>query len=337
MSLRVLTVTNMYPEPDRPAWGSFIKSQVDSLIAAGVDIDIQVIRGYRSKLEYLRAIFALHRRVAAGDYDVVHAHYGLSGIVALMQRRVPVVISYCGNDLYGHADAEGKMIRRGLPMVWLQRYIARFASRVIVKSQASTEKIPGIACDVIPNGVDMRRFRPRSRAECRSELGLDPTGLYVLFPYSIERTRKNYALLAESLERLADRHGIAASPLIIHDVPNEQIPIYMNAANALALTSFWEGSPNAVKEAMACNTPVVSVDVGDVRELIGDLPGNAIVSYDADELADALARTLRDADGSQARESMAWLSVEAIAARIVGIYEHASRAGGRQTGASGPG
>jgi len=318
--VRVLELTNMYPEPARPAWGSFIKSQIDSLNAAGVDIDVQVIRGHASKLEYFRAIFELRRRLRSERYDLVHAHYGLSGIVALMQRRVPVVISYCGDDLFGHADSKGRIIKTGLPLMYLQRYVARFADRVVVKSRESAGKIPGVPCDVIPNGVDLNLFSPLPMLDCRRELGLDQEKNYVLFPYGIDRARKNYLLLADALEILARRHGIEAHPLVISDVPNEQIPLYMNAANVLALTSFWEGSPNAVKEAMACNTPIVSVDVGDVRELIGDLPGNELVGYDADELADALATALSAPAMSRARESMGRLSLEAVAAKIIEIY-----------------
>lgn len=321
--MRVLTVTNMYPEPQNPAWGTFIASQVESLVAQGVDTDVMIIRGYRSKLEYLRAIGEVRRRVREKDYDLVHAHYGLSGIVARMQTRVPVVISYCGNDLYGHANASGGTAISSMPLMWLQRFVGRFAARVIVKSPASAALVPGVSPEVVPNGVDMERFRPLPRAECREALGLDPEATYVLFPYATDRLRKNYPLFEATLDVLARRHGISARPLVVHGVPNERIPVYLNAADAMLLTSFWEGSPNAVKEAMACNTKVVSVDVGDVAQLFGDHPGYEVRGFDADALADALAGVLTMTVEPGIRTHIEWLSLEAIAARIIGIYDEA--------------
>ncbi|MEQ8497708.1 MAG: glycosyltransferase, partial [Gammaproteobacteria bacterium] len=315
MPLRVLTITNMYPEPARPAWGTFIKSQVDSLVAQGVETEVLVIHGYRGRVEYLYAIPRLWRQLRRGNYDLIHAHYGLSGLVARAQRRLPVVVSYCGNDLYGHANAAGRQTLQSLPLMWLQRLLARVVDRAIVKSPASANLIAAANPVVIPNGVDMERFRPLPRDECRVALDLDPAATYVLFPYAPDRPRKNYPLFEATLATLAGRHGISARPLVVHDVPNDRVPLYLNAADAVMLTSYWEGSPNVVKEAMACNTRVVAVDVGDVRALIGDQPGYAVCGFDAGELADALATVLATPAKTRIREHMQALSVEAIAAR----------------------
>ncbi|MEQ8659909.1 MAG: glycosyltransferase [Gammaproteobacteria bacterium] len=325
MPLKVLTITNMYPEPERPAWGVFIKSQVDSLVAQGIETDVMVIRGYRGRAEYLCAIPRLWRRLRSGDYDLIHAHYGLSGLVARMQRRLPVVVSYCGNDLYGHADAAGRQTLQSMPLMWLQRLLARCVDRAIVKSRASADLIAAAAPVVIPNGVDMTRFRPLPRDECRATLGLARDATYVLFPYAIDRPRKNHPLFSAALAQLASRHGINALPLVVHDVPNERVPLYLNAADVVMLTSFWEGSPNVVKEAMACNTRVVAVDVGDVRELVGGETGYAVCGFDAVELADALATVLATPAKTAMRARMQALSSAAIAARVIDVYRALAR------------
>jgi glycosyltransferase involved in cell wall biosynthesis len=321
MARKVLVVTNMYPEPDRPAWGTFIKSQVDSLERRGVEIDLLVIQGYRSKLEYLLAVPRLWRQCRKADYDLVHAHYGLSGLVARTQFRFPLLVSYCGDDLYGHAGPSGRPRRRGLLLVWMQRALARFVDRVIVKSRAMAALIPSVACDVVPNGVDMDRFRPISSERCREELGLEQEATYLLFPYSVGRPRKNFALLQAAIDSLERRHAIHCQPLVVDGVPNERVPLYMNAADVLVLTSFWEGSPNAVKEAMACNTRVVSVDVGDVAELTAGQTGCAICGFDPDEMADAIRRVLESREQPTMRARMNRLSTDAVAATVAGIYD----------------
>lgn len=323
---RVLTVTNMYPEPGRPAWGSFVQSQVESLRSRGVETDVMVIRGYRSKLEYLRAIPRLWIRCRRKRYDLIHAHYGLCGLVARMQVGLPVLVSYCGNDLYGHADERGRQRKLGMPLVWIQRRLAHFVDGVIVKSQSAAGMLPAVNVEVIPNGVDLSLFRPMPRRQARAALGLDDDAVYILFPYATDRPRKNYKLFQAALDSLARRHGRRALPLVIHDAPNERIPLYLNAADGLLLTSYWEGSPNAVKEAMACNTRVVAVDVGDVRELIEGHSGYEVCGFDADALADALERVLTASEPPGIRSTMQWLSVDAISERIITLY--ASIAGG---------
>lgn len=333
--MKVLMVTNMYPSPERPGWGAFIKTQIDSLTRAGIATDVMVIEGYKSQLNYLKAIFELRRRCRETSYDLVHAHYGLSGLVARAQFRYPVIVSYCGDDLYGHADARGKPTRTSLFWVALHKLLARFVDATIVKSAAMNRLLPRPTAAVIPNGVDLDVFKPLDQAACRQRLGLSSDATYVLFPYSPQRPRKNFAAVRAAVELINQRTpqpGRRLEMLVVEGVPNTEIPVYMNAADVLVLASCWEGSPNVVKEAMACNLRVVATDVGDVRTLFGTTPGYAICEPTAESIADRVQQVLLAPRPTAARQLVAPLSLEQIAQRVIAEYARvvSNRKGTRQ-------
>ena len=333
--MKVLMVTNMYPSPERPGWGAFIKTQIDSLERAGIVVDLLVIEGYKSQLNYLKAILALRRRCRAQVYDIVHAHYGLSGLVARAQFRYPVIVSYCGDDLYGHADANGRPTPTSLFWVALHKLLARFVAGTIVKSEAMNRLLPRPNAAVIPNGVDFDVFKPLDRAACRAHLGLDPDKSYVLFPYSPTRPRKNFPLVQAAVDLLNRRlpePKRRLETLVVEGVPQSEIPVYMNAADVLVLASCWEGSPNVVKEAMACNLRVVATDVGDVRALFGDAPGYAVCEPTAASIADRVQQVLAVPEPSTARQGVAHLSLDRIAQRVIDEYTKvlSNRKGTRQ-------
>lgn len=324
--MRILAITNMYPSESRPGWGSFVRSQVESLRKAGVEVDVLVIEGYRSRWEYLRAIRRMRRMLRESRYDLIHAHYGLSGLVARCQFSVPVVVSFCGDDLYGHADAMGRPRTTSLPLAWLHRQLSRFVDASIVKSQAMNALLPRPSASVIPNGVDLETFRPLDKLACRSELGLDQERTYILFPYAPERERKNFAALSAAVDSLSSKNpGRHLEILTISGKPQERIPLYMNAANVMVLPSFWEGSPNAVKEALACNLKVVATNVGDVRERLEGVPGTTLCQPTAESVETGIAAVLADERAPHGRESVAELEIGKVAEKIVTIYRQVLR------------
>lgn len=329
--MKILTVTNMYPRPGKEGWGAFVKSQVESLRAAGIDMDILVVDGFRSKLEYLKAIPKLRRMCRENHYDVVHAHYGLSGLAARCQFRVPLVVSYCGDDLYGHSDANGRATLTSLFWVQLHRLLSLIVDGVIVKSRCLNLRLPRPCGEIIPNGIDVSMFRPMDRAACRRELGLDPDALYVLFPYSPDRPRKNYKLVEAVVERMnrsRSARGQEVRILTAHGLRHALVPLYMNAADVLLLTSFWEGSPNVVKEAMACDMRIVSTDVGDVRELTDGVAGCRICEATVEAATAATEEVLRDPRPPGGREAVAHLTTERVAERVIDVYRRVLRARG---------
>lgn len=326
--MKILVVTNMFPTLERPSHGSFVGSQVQSIQEAGHEVDVIHIRGEISKFEYLKAFASVRRAVRSGSYDVIHAHYGLSAFPCLPVRRVPLVISYCGSDIFGHTHADGRPKAGSAALAWCQRQAGRFADKVIVKSREMATRLPaGVQArtEVIPNGVSFDRFRPGDKAGARDALGLSPDVFYVLFPYAPDRPRKNFALLETAIETLRGE-GCRIEALVMHERPPEELAAAMRAADGMALTSFWEGSPNAIKEAMASNLPLVAVDVGDVRWLVGKAEGCFVTSLEQE----GFTRGLRDLHAfggrpSTGRAEIEHLRLEKVADRVVGLYASAQK------------
>jgi glycosyltransferase involved in cell wall biosynthesis len=191
---------------------------------------------------------------------------------------------------------------------------------------------------VVPNGVDLSLFRPMDREKARQELGLALESAQILFAADPAIPRKHFALAKRSVELLRQEH-----PCELHAIwnrPQEQLVTWMNACDALLLPSQIEGSPNVVKEAMACNLPVVAAAVGDVAELLNRCEGNRVVTVapeargvgsgrgDADPIAHDFALALRDVLGrgrTRCRQAMDDLSLSAVASRLREIYERACR------------
>lgn len=324
--MNVLVVTNAYPTDEQPIQGVFVRSQVESLRAAGVRADVEIIHGYRGKREYLRALWKMHRRVAAAHYDLCHAHYGLSGFVALTQPRVPVVVSFMGDDVFGTPDQTGSYSLGSRMVARLSRWVARRAAAVIVKSDELKAALGRDDIHVIPNGIDLQLFRPIDRVEACRRLSLDESRAHVLFTGQPALAVKDFPLAQDSFARvLAQFPG--ARFLEASRIPHEEMPYYYSAAEVLLLTSRHEGSPNSVKEAMACNLPVVSVDVGDVRHIVGATEGCRVVaSRDPETLAATVLEILRAPRRTRGREAVAGLSLEKVAHRVLAVYESVLRA-----------
>jgi glycosyltransferase involved in cell wall biosynthesis len=333
--MRVLVLTNLYPSPQRPAYGTFIRSQVESLRRASTSVDTLVIEGWRSRLEYIKAVGRLRKRIHSGNYDLLHAHYGLSAWVAMTQRRLPVVISFLGDDLLGTRREDGSLTTSSRIYAWINRWIASRSAVVIVKSEQMHSALSRdkwkkrIPVHVVPSGVDLGLFRLLGREPSLQHLGLEPGPLRVLFAANPAIGTKRHTLARRTVELLRKERNVE-----LHTVwgrPQDEVVHWMNACDALLMTSWSEGSPNVVKEAMACNLPVVAVDVGDTGSLLRRCEGNVIVETDgiigdpealAKRMAEGLERVAR-AGRTECRAAMDDLSLEAVAEKIKGIYEEA--------------
>lgn len=320
--MRALIATAMYPTPERPAFGTFVRTQVESLRQIGVQAEPFVLQGSNRKLMYPRAVPALRRRLdRTPSVDVVHAHYGLVGAVARLQRRVPVVLTFHGDDLLGTIDEAGRTIPWSRLIAGGGRLLARTVDAVIVQSEQMAERVHAVReVHVIPHEVDMELFRPVDRALARARLGLDPDGHYVLFAASPSVPVKRFPLARDAVE-FVRRDLPGAELLVVHQETQERLVQYMNACDVLAFTSFQEGSPNIVKQAMACNLPVVATDVGDVREIVSGTRGCTIVEPDVATVAEGLLRALRAGERSDGRERVQHLRPQAVARRVLRVYE----------------
>lgn len=259
----------------------------------------------KTALDYLR-LFPPAIRHSFGSYDLLHANFGLTGPMALAQWRLPVVLSLWGTDVFG---------RYG----WMGRLSSRLADEVIVMSDAMAEAVPADA-HVIPHGVDLDVFAPADQREAQRLAGWDPDVKHVLFPYRPGREVKNYPLAERVVTAVDDRLDEPVEIRTVFGVPHDEMPLYMNAADALLLPSKWEGSPNSVKEAMACNLPVVTTDVGDVRERLAGVEPSSVCRSER-EMVEELAAVLEQDRRSNGREAAAEVSVEQMGRRIIEVYE----------------
>lgn len=270
---------------------------------------------------------AIRAAERSAEPDLVHVAYG--GVLALGAARTvrrPLVISYCGSDLLGGAAGGIARRARGRVGVWASHRAARRASWIVVKSEnlrrALAASVDGGRVTVIPNGVDLEQFSPVDRAAARARLGWDAGNHYVLFPAARSRPEKRFELARDAVAELG-RRGTDVVLHTLEDVPRAEVPAWLNAVDVVLLTSVSEGSPNVVKEALACGTPVVSVDVGDVRERISGLPGCAVARAAPGELASGLAAAIATDRSDDLRQSVEELSHERTAARLIEVYEHA--------------
>jgi glycosyltransferase involved in cell wall biosynthesis len=277
VDLKILVVTAMYPHPGNEGSGAFVNQQVEQLRALGHLVDVLHFPGYRSRLEYVKAAVEVSRRTRRQRYDVVHAHYGLTGLPALFRNATPLVVSLHGSDA---------LIGWHQPLI--SRIVCRLADGTIVASRKIADRIPG---DVIPCGVDLAVFEPKPKAEARQRLNLKSRRKYALFPFNPARRIKRFDLASRAVAKLAGE-GVDIELLAVSEVPNREMPWYYSACDVMILCSDSEGSSTAVKEALACNLPVVSTKVGDVTEITQGIAGVHLVEQTAPSLAGALKRVL---------------------------------------------
>jgi glycosyltransferase involved in cell wall biosynthesis len=306
--MNILVVTNMFPTAEEPDFGCFVKAQVDSLRKKGLFIDLVFANGRRSKLNYIRGAWQVFWRSLLKRYDLVHAHYGLSGPMARCQLRSPVAVSFCGTDVMD--PRQGR----------ISRLISRLVDLSIVKSEPLKRALGREDARVIPNGVDLSLFRPMSPTQARRKLALSESGYYVLFVGNPANGPKRFDLAQEVLRVARERLSRPVELLALFGHPQSDVPLYMNACDVLLVTSQWEGSPNMVKEAMACNTPIVATDVGDIREIIAHTDNNYICPHDPNILADRLLSVLNSGRRADGREKISALSLERTADRIISLY-----------------
>jgi len=319
-ALRVLMITSEWAsDPGHTA--HFIARQVRFLRAAGVEVDVFSFRGARHPLRYLVAWAQLRLRLVGQRYDLVHAQFGQSGLLAL-PKRLPLVVTFRGDDLFGILGHDGRPTPAGRLLQWLSRRVARRADAAILVSEHLKGYLSQSApVHIVPSGIDLDLFRCIPQEEACRRLGLSPDRRRVLFVGDPADPRKRYDLAREAVERL--NRTVAAELVIGWRVPHDHMPFYMNACDALVFTSREEGSPNAVKEALACDLPVVSVAVADVPMRLAGIPGCEVSADESPEtIAAALERSLRrnERSGGHGREAACQLDERLLTGRVVDIY-----------------
>ena len=333
-TLRVLVVI---PGADEGAALSFSKRQAASVGDCGVHVRSFYLKSRTSPIAVWKELRRLRGEIQEFTPDIVHAHFGtMTAFVSAMASLRPLVITFHGSDL--NPAPGGQWLRTRLGHT-LSHLAARRASQVICVSPQLFRQVAYVKdrAHVVPCGVNMERFRPISREQCRATLGWNTHEKIVLFNARNDPVGKRL-----DLAEAAFAHARREIPnLQLHVFRGrthpDEMPLYYGAADCLLMTSDYEGSPMVVKEAMACNLPVVSVDVGDVAARLAGVAPSAVVARDPVALGEALMDVLRVNCASNGREMAQDVSESAIAKQIASIYrlaaaEAVSERVGRQQG-----
>ncbi|MFN2114078.1 MAG: glycosyltransferase [Anaerolineae bacterium] len=325
--MRVLVATNMWPRPDDPGLGVFVRDQVRALRRRGVDVSVLAIDGADGKRRYLEAVGRIRRALATADYDLLHAHYVLTGLAAVLAgavrtgaapSRVPLLVTHHGVEVFDGWQAP------------LSRWVSRLADDTIVVSEEMAEHLGIAQSRVVPMGIDLDLFRPCGRDGARRALGL-PQERQIVAWIGADRPEKRLGLARAAVDTVRGAGtgaGGSGGDVVLHVVsgrPHEEVATHLQAADCLLLTSRREGAPMVVKEALACDVPVVSTAVGDVPELLDGVDGCTVAAPTPAALAAGINRALAHGpvDG---RARAARFGADAMAARVLEVYEELARA-----------
>lgn len=298
----------------------FIKLQGDSLTRIGVSVGYFSIKGKGIK-GYLKNINALREYLKIIKPDIVHAHYALSGWVSVLAaRKIPVIVSYMGSDVFGDYNQKGNLKPSSIFLILATLILQPFPNKIIVKS----ENLLKYLClkdkvTVIPNGVNLDLFKPVGHQTKKFKMKYSSLKKRILFLGNIDSPNKNFKLVKDSIYILKQDVEIVYP----YPVPHYEITNLLNKCDVLVLASHKEGSPNIIKEAMACNCPIVSTDVGDVRWVLGETEGCYISSHEPQVMAEKIKLALEFGKRTKGRQRIIELGLdsESVAQQIVELYK----------------
>lgn len=275
--MKVLIVcSHRYYAPYTDYVAPFIYEQMQGLKTHGCEFRICFVRGGGAK-SYLKAWRDIRKAIKEYQPTLIHAHYGLCGVIANMQRQVPVVCTYHGSDIN-----ETNVRWLSMIAVQLSRYNIFVSQKLCDMAGNPTKSV------VIPCAVDVKHFRPMDKQTCRKLLGMDSNKIYILFSKEFADEVKNYPLAKVAVEGL----NCDAELLEFYGYTREQVPLLYNAVDCCLLTSFTEGSPQFVKEAVACGCPIVSTDVGDVKMVVDNIGNCFISTYNVEDVIEKLKQAI---------------------------------------------
>lgn len=294
----------------------FIKVQGESIKAEGVHLEYLTIKG-KGISGYLK-----HRskiKEESKKFDVIHAHYGLIGLLVVLSfTRKPIVLSVMGDDAYGSYNTAGKRILKSYIIMFLTQLAIIWPKALIVKSKNILKYIPYKGkTNIIANGVNFSIFKPLSKETCRTKLGLAQDKKILLALANPTDARKNFVLVQDAVKTMNDATIELVNPF---PIKHHEFATYLNACDAFILTSYNEGSPNVIKEAMACNIPVISTNVGDVAQVIGNTEGCFLVDFNVNDVADKIKLALNFNNETTGRVDINHLDSRVVAKRIIAIY-----------------
>ena len=280
----------------------------------GVDVELIIIP-MGSIGSYIKAALkVIGLNFQKKQFYVLHAYYGYSGFIAKLQWKIPVVTTFVGSDIV--YDPTSIWAYKD---IFIGRWAARVADAVIVMSEEMKVLSKRSDANIIPFGIDTTNFTPADPQAARQKLGLAQDKKYILFPWDPDRKIKRADIANEALKIVQTNHP-TAELLCLHNVSHETVADYMNACDAMVLVSDAEGAPVAVREALACNLPVVSVDVGDVKQLLQGVEECYLCAQQPQDVAAKLDMVLRSGNRSTGRVKLSQMDTTWSAQQVMHVY-----------------
>jgi glycosyltransferase involved in cell wall biosynthesis len=290
--------------------GPFIKEQIDSLLKLNHNVELYQIKG-KGFSGYLRNILGYYKILKIFRPDIVHAHYGLSGLFSIFQRKYPVVITYPGSDI--NVKKNRPLSKIAMRFAKANIFVSNELLRIAAYSKNST---------VIPYGTNLDEIYPLNKIEARRLMNFNTTDTICLFSSSKINSVKNFPLAQKAINIVGNIKLVELGK----GYTRNEINLLINSADFLLLTSFSEGSPQIIKEAMACNRPIVSTNVGDIEWLLGNTEGCYLTSFNADDVANKIrlaiefSKSKSNTKGRQRIEELK-LDTQTVAKKIVSVYK----------------
>lgn len=313
-----MKVLLVYRHQLSPYMDTFNQDLLTSLKKRDIEVNVITIKG--GKYSYLRYIRIINKELIINKYDIVHAIYGLSGFVISFQKNTPSVVSFIGSDInywWVRLICKIFVINRVSATIFVSKRLFEFAGKPLNGN-------------ILPLGYDYKKFYPIDKFEARKELNMNPIKKYILFASSFDNPVKNSVLALETIKYLSSDQ---IELIELKNIVDDKINLLYNACDVVLMTSLSEGSPNAIKEAMACNCPIVSTDVGDVKEVISETAGCYISSFDITDVAEKIKMALefgqtRGRTNGRERIISLGLDSDAVAKKVIEIYEKVVRKSG---------
>ncbi len=304
---------------DLKAWRA---QQHESLSALGIDVVTYYFVDRKVIFRILQQALEIRKIALIENVDLIHVEWGSScSFFTALFSLVPVIVRFHGSDLYGNYNEREKRTIAGRISVLFSHLSTLLAERCIVVSNELKNMILQplrYKCHVIPVGVDLNQFYPLCRLDARKKLKWEGDKPVVIY-FSGVAWVKDRRLALQVIE-LAKAVMPEIEFHVVKDQPFEEMRFYYNAADALLMTSIHEGSNVSLKEAMACNLPIVSTDIGDARERLEGVTPSYVCSRDPHELAENLCLILKECKRSNGREVVREVGLENVTKRIIKIY-----------------
>lgn len=288
----------------------FVTEQAETIKKYGCQIDYYGVEG-KGILGYYSNRSKLLEKIHSFQPDLIHAHYGLSGLLAVLQNEVPVITTFHNGETLSFVpnffSSIGAM--RAKHVVYVAEHIRKLS---YYKAKHYS---------IIPCGINLDDCKITSYEVARKQLGFEDNKKYILFGGAFDNLRKNYPLLKKAVELLPNNKYIVC--LEMKGLSRSECVLRMCACDLFALPTKSEGSPQALKEAMACNCPIVATDVADIKHLLGDVTGHYICSFNPKNVADQISNAFAYNKRTNGRQRIIdlGLSNDLVAKRLVGIYQ----------------